>query len=831
MNPADQLFVLGGSAIFSVVTSGDTYQWEESIDGGTIWNDIVDGGDYSGATTTDLTISNLIISEYTNMYRVRVSSVAYACDPVTTSLDATFVNNLVDTDNDGVFDLVDQDDDNDGILDSDEGDATDTNGDGIFDRLSLDADEDGCNDVTEAGFTDNGVGMLGTLNPPTVDATTGLVTSATDGYTTPNDLDLNGIYDFQEIGTASDITAQPVDAAIALGDDATFSVVGNATFYQWQESLDNGSNWNDIIDGGIYSGATTVTLTITSPPEAMSGYVYRVQLSSPDFACDPNPVLNSAGALLLINVLDWDNDGVYDINDLDDDNDGITDVDEYDGLPPLADSDDPFGPEYDIDSDGIPNQFDDDSDGDNCYDVTEAGFTDNGFGMLGTLNPPTVDADGLVDSATDGYTPPNDLDNNGVDDFMEAGSSAVITTDPVNQDFDLGGSATFDVVATADTYQWEESIDGVNWTVLVDDATYSGTTTASLTVSNLVIANYFSMYRVQVSNIAYACDPGTISLTATYNDLTDTDSDGVFDIVDVDDDNDGIYDTVEGEFTDSNFDTIPDRISLNSDPDLCPDVVEAGFEDPDINGVVGTSPVIVDIDGKVVSDANGPLDPDDAYDTPLDGNENGVFDFQEEGSPSVINNQPEDIEITLGDDATFEVDGDATFFQWETSLDDGATWFPLTDNDQFDGTNTDRLRVYEVYGLLESSLYRVVLTSPDFACDPNPVLVSDEAMLSFNTELIPSGFSPNGDGANDLFTIPGLDQYPNFKIEIFNRWGSKVYSYNNNGSANPDWWDGFSSAGMTIAKDRKVPVGTYFYALYFNGDGEEPKSGWVYVNY
>ena len=768
------------------------------------------------------------------MYRVRVNSIAYACDPVTISLDATFVNNLQDTDNDGVFDVVDEDDDNDGILDLDEGDATDTNGNGIFDRLELDADSDGCFDVTEAGYTDgDGDGILGT-SPVTVDPITGRITSASDGFTTPNDLDGNSVYDFQEAGLPSTITTQPQDDAVALGDDASFTVVGIASFYQWQESTDNGSNWNDIVDAGIYSGATTNVLTITAPPESMSGYVYRVQLRSPDYACDPNPVLDSAGALLLINVLDWDNDGVYDINDTDDDNDGITDVNEYDGLPPLADSDDPFGPEYDIDGDGIPNQFDNDSDGDNCSDVSEAGFTDNGFGMLGTLNPPNVDGNGMVTSSTDGYTAPNDLDNNGILDFWEAGASATITTQPVDQDFDLGNSATFSVVATGDTFQWEVTTDGVNWIVLSDGGNYSGTTTPDMTVSNLTIDLYTEFYRARVSNIAYACDPKVVSSAATYNDLEDTDNDGVFDIVDVDDDNDGIYDTVEGEFTDSNLDGTPDRISLDADGDGCADVREALTDpndptydpDPDGDGILGSSPVIVDADGKVI-------DPDGGYTTPNDLNNNDVFDFQEEGSASEITNQPEDAEITLGTDATFEVVGDATFYQWEISLDGGASWTALVDGDgfdSFDGVNTNRLRVNEAYGLLESSLYRVILMSPDFACDPNPMLISDAAMLSFNNELIPSGFSPNGDGANDFFVIPGLDQYPDFKLEIFNRWGSKVYSYSNNGSTNPEWWDGISTGGMTIG-DGRVPAGSYFYALYFNGDGESPKSGWVYVNY
>ena len=105
-------------------------------------------------------------------------------------------------------------------------------------------------------------------------------------------------------------------------------------------------------------------------------------MTSPDYVCDPNPILNSEQAVLNINVFDADNDGVPDAIDVDDDNDGILDVDEYDGLPPLLDSGQPVPPEYDTDNDGVANQFDLDSDDDFCFDVTEAGFTDNGAGLL-----------------------------------------------------------------------------------------------------------------------------------------------------------------------------------------------------------------------------------------------------------------------------------------------------------------------------------------------------------------------------------------------------------------------------------------------------------------
>jgi gliding motility-associated-like protein len=803
--PVDQPLIIGVTT-FSVVTTGDTYQWEESTDGGATWVALSEGGDYAGVNTTDLMVTNADVSKLTYRYRAVVSNIAYACDPSTISAEARFIAPS-DFDNDGVFDIVDVDDDNDGILDTEEAGNTDpsTNPDAI----NLDADGDGCFDVTEAGFTDNGAGMLGTVNPPAVDAT-GLVTSATDGYTTPNDLDNNGTPDFQEAGSAAAITTQPEDQNFIPGDAVTFDVVASADTYQWEESTD-GSTWTALADGGNYSGTTTASLTIANVDISMLGYTYRVMVNNIAYACDP---VTTSDVAALVSLPDNDNDGVPDIVDVDDDNDGIFDTDEQDAS----------GADIDSNNNGTPDRFELDSDSDGCDDVTEAGFTDgDGDGLLGN-SPVTVDPlTGQVTSGTDGYTTPNDLDNNGTYDFQETGSPANITGDPIDQDFILNGSATFTAASDGDSYQWEISADGINFTPLSDDGKYSGTNTESLTVSGLVIPDYFNEYRVVVSNIAFVCDPGDASAAASYNILLDTDNDGVFDIVDVDDDNDGIFDTVEGEVTDTNLDGRPDRISLDSDSDGCADAIEAGFTDPDGDGILGTSPVTVDADGQVTGQGG--------YTTPNDLDNNGVFDFQEAGEPSSIANQPEETEIALGDDAEFEVDGIATFYQWQESVDDGATWTDLSNDDKYNGVDTDRLRISEARGRLEGNRYRVVLSSPDYACDPVAELISEGVRLVFNTELIPSGFSPNGDGNNDVFSIPGLIETPDFTMEVFDRWGNSVYKYANNGNLSPEWWDGKSSGNMTLSKGQLVPAGTYFYLIEYNDGNKSPDKGWVYINY
>ena len=86
-------------------------------------------------------------------------------------------------------------------------------------------------------------------------------------------------------------------------------------------------------------------------------------------------------------------------------------------------------------------------------------------------------------------------------------------------------------------------------------------------------------------------------------------------------------------------------------------------------------------------------------------------------------------------------------------------------------------------------------------------------------------FSPNGDNVNDVFIISCIENYPNNKLEIYNRWGNIVYEkrkYKND-------WKGISNGRSVYNQSDKLPVGTYYYVLNL-GDGSKPKTGWLYIN-
>jgi len=92
---------------------------------------------------------------------------------------------------------------------------------------------------------------------------------------------------------------------------------------------------------------------------------------------------------------------------------------------------------------------------------------------------------------------------------------------------------------------------------------------------------------------------------------------------------------------------------------------------------------------------------------------------------------------------------------------------------------------------------------------------------------IPEGFSPNGDGVNDLLIIRGLSLYPNNSIVIFNRWGEKVYS----ASPYKNDWNGICTTGLVaVGNGNLLPEGTYFYLVDTN-NGEAPVKGSIYIKH
>ncbi|MCK9613651.1 MAG: HYR domain-containing protein [Bacteroidales bacterium] len=92
---------------------------------------------------------------------------------------------------------------------------------------------------------------------------------------------------------------------------------------------------------------------------------------------------------------------------------------------------------------------------------------------------------------------------------------------------------------------------------------------------------------------------------------------------------------------------------------------------------------------------------------------------------------------------------------------------------------------------------------------------------------IPEAFSPDGDGINDLLVISGIEEYPDNKLSIFNRWGNIVYlmeRYDNT-------WDGKPNENVLLMGKNILPQGTYYYIFEHNKDNREPRTGFIVIKY
>ena len=426
----------------------------------------------------------------------------------------------------------------------------DTDADGIPNHLDLDSDNDGCPDANEYYANTSAIGTdgnntYGNGNPPGVNAN-GQVTGAS--YT--------GSYANVIIATQVNVTSQPSNASANIGTNATFTVAvtaintttfvagtpnytippatnGNAGLvYQWQISTDNGTTWTSITNGGQYSGATSGSLTVSNLVISQNGNQFKALVSHTGRICATN---SNAATLTVIDPCiitvsnpDTDGDGYSNFCDLDDDNDGILDTTEGSS---------------DTDGDGIPNRLDLDSDNDGCPDANEyyantSAIGTDGNNTYGNGNPPAVDTNGQVTGAsyTGSYTnvvtatqvtittqPSNFL---GIED---SNASFSVTANAINTTTFSTGNPNYTIPPATNgnsglVYLWQISTDnGLSWTNLSNGGQYNGATTATLTVSNLTIAQQGNQFKVFVSHTGRICstNSNTAQLTFTCNSGTD----------------------------------------------------------------------------------------------------------------------------------------------------------------------------------------------------------------------------------------------------------------------------------------------------------------------
>ncbi len=277
-----------------------------------------------------------------------------------------------------------------------------------------------------------------------------------------------------------------------------------------------------------------------TPPETLSerGHVVWVRADAGDVVDE----ISEENEIQLVypGGEDADEDGVPDDRDFDADNDGIPNASENDGHNPNADSNgneiedwrdpttvgfiddngDGVDDRFDTDRDSVPNHLDVDSDNDGVPDIVE--------NRGATLD---MDRDGRVDA-------PLDADSDGVSDQFDADDLDNGVTAPKESPLD------FDASGVPDFRDLDADGDGIS------DLIEAG---GEDTAGNGQVAGFIDE---NGDGLHDELDP----LPAP-----DSDGDGMLDLQDLDSDDDGIRDRVEGH--DANFDGRPDRLLSGQDSD------------------------------------------------------------------------------------------------------------------------------------------------------------------------------------------------------------------------------------------------------------------------
>jgi hypothetical protein len=561
-------------------------------------------------------------------------------DPV----DALANLNLLNTDGAAYANYLDIDSDNDGIVDNTEAQFTG----GYLAPAGSDGDNDGIddaydnNDALFAGGVNNGI-------VPTVN------------------IDSDALPDFLDVDSDNDGYPDRIEGHDSDGDNRPD--VGSPAL--------NGIPGAADIDGdGLLDGYDNNTSSPIATNTGLNGFSH------------PN-VDGGTSERDWREVANADGDAVPNTTDVDDDNDGVRDVDESGGVDPLADADadgipnymDPVpgaGPafvdtnndgindNYDSDRDGLINSLDSDSDNDGISDLVEAGGADaNGDGRPDVTTD--TDGDGLVNAFdpdnggsflanrdTDGDGIPNsrdaDSDNDGLPDVYEAGGT------------DSNNDGILDAAGTdSDGDGLANAIDG--------DANNDGTaenTNGALIITGADVNGDGRGDSYPRANMDGGLAPDPYDLDSDGDGLldvreagfTDTDGDGVVDGAlgpdgwsdpidalgsinptntdgdarpdyrDIDSDNDGITDNIEGQPTTAY------ALPLGTDGDN--DGIDDVYDNNDLAFAGGSN------NGIVPNNHDG-TDLPDYRDTDTDND--GVLD-RLEGHDYNLNNLPDD-DVTL----------------------------------------------------------------------------------------------------------------------------------------------------------------------------------------
>lgn len=298
--PTDEIACEGGFVTFSMVVDGSSNDIQWQVNEGAGFVDLANGGGVSGAlNSVNLTISELTAEMDGNVYR----AVLATCQTPVISDEVTLTVNAAPIINEPGQQRI-------SLCVS--GDATftvDATGTGltyqwqyrtqpgspiIYADLVDGGEVSGATSATlNLTGVDNAFENMYAVNPDgSSSAQFRCIVTSSDGC----EANTQEVMLLQTYPTPS-ITLQPVSPDPLCNDGSgistSFTAIGSAGGIQWQ--VNDGSGYVNVEEGGIYSGTTTNTLSITDGPSSLDGNVYRAEIgncSSPVYSDEVNLMIS-----------------------------------------------------------------------------------------------------------------------------------------------------------------------------------------------------------------------------------------------------------------------------------------------------------------------------------------------------------------------------------------------------------------------------------------------------------------------------------------------------------------------------------------------------------
>ncbi len=702
--------------------------------------------------------------------------------------------------------------------------STDTDNDGIPNSIDIDDDNDTIPDTLEYNGLD-----------PLADDDSDFIPNYRD---TDFNVDVNGdgivdIFDFDSDGV-------PNHFDLDSDNDGILDIVeaGNIS----KDSNRNGRTNNSVSSNGLDRTINVIIIPNTDSngfPDFLDidadgdGIVDNIEAQLTDNYITVNNIFSEAGIDTAypngITPVDTEGDADFDYVDTNSDNDIRDDIIEG----------------WDVNSDGIAETLASNSDADN--DGLDDAFDTND----NVVNP------------TNGQAPTDFPNFDNVDnperDWREI-LAIVIIIDPVirteGEDFVFNISLVTKndnavlIESASDIVINFSTSNGTDTTNVYDEATapfdYNAVTNNTLTIPALTTTNQFIVTSLEDNIYEIDDELFTLNGTVTSNNTINNDPKVIGTILD----NDvppsiSMDDSIENEgvilvhtITISHPCSRPILIDVNTSDDLAisPNDYSATSESLTIDGTIDPNNANINTSFNIVTktDNLNELDQETLKVTGVVTTTNtGTQDLIKTGT--IIDIDPDPLVVIEGSKT---VEGGVLVFTIKlvnTSLELMQNYLPITFNLETLNDTANANEDYQPISLstgidaYSSSITQSVKTINDKLNEDTEEMLLQAVILNgtvsntfpangvgfIKDDDYPNLFSPNADGKSDLFKISGIEDTPDFKLIIYDRWGNEVYNYSNNGSTNPIWWNGNRNG-------KPVPAGVYFYTLDFNDGLTEP---------